>query len=54
MRTPGIIADAQHATDASVTRLDIIFPHQALSPAGLCLGEYTVVGAAVKSHTLHT
>lgn len=32
MRTPGIIADAQHATDASVTRLDIIFPHQALSP----------------------
>lgn len=25
MRTPGIIADAQHATDASVTRLDIIF-----------------------------
>lgn len=32
MRTPGIVADAQHATDASVTRLDIIFPHQALSP----------------------
>lgn len=54
MRTPGIIADAQHATDASVTRLDIIFPHQALSPAGLCLGGYTVVGAAVKSHIRST
>lgn len=30
------------------------FPHQALSSAGLCLGGYTVVGAAVKSHTLYT
>lgn len=53
MRTPGIVADAQDATDALGTRLDIIFPPQALSSAGLCLGGYTVIGAAVKSQALY-
>lgn len=32
MDTSSIIIDAQHATDASVTQMDIIFPHLAPFP----------------------
>lgn len=54
MDTSTIIINAQHATDASVTRLDIISRIKPPSPPGLCLGGYTVVGAAAESHILYT